>query len=307
MGCVLCAWDGDTNVRPKAMMRATQFIWQAAGCPLPVDTTGAPIHPPDLGRTHPHCASCGESASYRLDQAISDSFTTVQNNNRAWPYGGNHVCAACTWCTRTLALRCALWFARVSDEHGTGGFCFVPCRPIPGHPETRPDPLTSLLNPPPAPFVACLPLYGIDHGGEANAHRAVWWNTDGSLYLPADPLTRLQSKHVALFAQVSMSRERYRLQVDDCNDITVDVELWTSLRRHCDRLLLLLRSSGVGANESREALVTLQPPLGFKHCPATWRASTELLKPYHSAAWWKLFVQLLLMPELVKTPRKESR
>lgn len=290
----------------RFLLRGPRFVWQAAGCPAPVETNGAPIPP----RTLPpgtHCASCGEPATYRLDDAISDSFTTVKNASRAWPYGGNHLCAGCVWACKTLALRCCLWFARLPDKRGSGGVWFVPMRPFPGLPWTRPDPLAALLAPPPPPFVAGLPLYGIDHGGEANAHRAAWWGEDGALVVPPDPLIKLQSKHTALYSTVSICAERYRLQVDDTGDFTVDVPVWRRLRAVCDRLLVDLRAGGVGAQEARQALLTGVMPRGAPVVLlATWRLRTHALRPYIGAPWWALFTSLLPMPDLTKTENRTA-
>lgn len=178
-------------------MRGTRFLWLAAGRPAPLETDGTPIHV----RVRPNgavCASCGEAPDYRLSDAISDNFTTVKNASRAWAFGGDSVCAACLWACKTIALRCGLFFARIPDEKAGGGIWFVPMRPVPGWEPlpafvpgeggrsavapyacggcvitTRPDPLAALLDPPEPPFVAGLPLYGIDHGGEANADRTM--------------------------------------------------------------------------------------------------------------------------------------
>jgi hypothetical protein len=251
-----------------------------------------------------------------MSDAISDNFTTVKNASRAWPFGGGAVCSACLWACRSIALRCALFFATER------GIWFVSMRPIPDHPETRPDPLSALLSPPEPPFVAGLPLYGVDHGGEANAHRAVWPWTEGDglrrlhpclrtvhpdaparLFVPANPLLKLQSKHTALYATVSFSRERYRLQVDDAGDVTVDVRLWRSLRPICDGLLLDMRNGGVGAIDARDALTTLRPPTGYLVRTEAWRARVEPLRAHVDGRWWALFTSLLLMPDLVKKPR----
>lgn len=147
-------------------MRATNFLWRAAGCPMPSETDGAPLD----GRPLPeptHCASCGEPASYRLSDAISDNFTTVRNDGRAWGFGGSSICQACMWCCRSLALRCAPFFATER------GFYFLGTRPLPGLPGTRPDYLSALLSPPEPPFVACFPRFGVDAGGESNIERTL--------------------------------------------------------------------------------------------------------------------------------------
>ena len=321
----------------------------AAGCPQPTETEGTPILPRDLradadkarrkltntiavARADDHlaavtaleanlaaivdapvCASCGEPATNRIGDAISDNFTTVKNSSRAWGYGGASICQACLWCCKNLAMRCALFFA------GKDGFWFVPIRPFPNWPETRPDPLAALLNPPEPPFVAGLPLYGIDHGGEANAHRVIWpWTgiadhrnvrscpTGPRLFVPTDPLVKIQSKHTALYCTISRSRERYRLQVDDTGDITVDVPLWRRLRGICDVLLVDMRAAGVGAQDARQALESGEPPTKAPMAIlASWRARTSPLQPHVAGAWWKLFCNLLLMPDLTIQARPE--
>lgn len=325
-------------------MRGSRFLWLAAGSPHPTETDGTPIPPRDLRAgaererrriqkaldvatgdvaiplrrqldavtETPRCAACGEPAAYRLDDAISDSFSTVKNRSRAWPFGGDHACAACVWACKTLALRCSLWFARLPDEHGAGGVWFVPLRPQPGWP-ARPDALAALLSPPPAPFVAGLPLYGIDHGGEANGQRSIWpWTGEAEhprvhsmpsgprLFVPADPLVKLQSKHTALYAEVTYSADRYRLQVDDAGDITVNVPLWRMLREVCEGILRDLRVAGVGATDARAALTTLRPPSGYAVPTRAWRERVAPLRARVSAAWWPLFTSLLPMPELVR-------
>lgn len=283
--------------RSMTSTRATRFLWTAAGCPTPTETDGAPIRERDMGGAR--CASCGEPARYRLGDAISGNFSTVKNANRAWPHGGDALCAACLWCCKAIALKSACFFARVADEHGAGGFWFVPLRPLPGHPETRPDALAALCAPPPPPFVAGLPLFGIDHGGEANVHRVAWGGV-----VPPDPLIKLQAKHTALYCRVSYSAERYHLQVDDAGDVTVDVALWRRLRAHVEAALVELRAAGVGANAAREALTTLRAPVGAPlalAAPSAWRERVEPIRPHVGAPWWPLFLNLVPMPDL--TPR----
>lgn len=283
-------------------MKATHIIWRGAGSPDPCETNGDPI--PKLGDGSP-CAACGEPGHYRLRDAISDNFTTVKNSSRAWPFGGDSICAACVFACKTLALRLALSFSREN------GVWFIGTRPIPKliDPKTpwmwdRPDGLSALLNPPEPPFVAMMPLAGMDHGGESNLERAWWPNST-----PHERrLERLQSKHVAIYARVGYSRERYPLQVDDHHDIVVDVPVWTALRVHCDALLLEMRQGGVGANDARDSLCSLRPP---PRCPVSllrvWGAAVEPLRPHSNSSWWRMvFVNLLGMPELVKTPKVEA-
>ena len=285
--------------------RATAFLWRAAGSPDPLDTSGRAI----LARAPAErtCASCGAPARYRISEAISDNFTTVRNASRAWSFCGDAVCAACVWCCRSLGLRCSLFFARLADEHGAGGIWFVPLRPLPNWKmPRRPDPLGAILAPPPPPFVAGLPLYGIDHGGENNAHRVVWWDADGSrLPVPSRPLIKLQSKHTALYCRVSNNSERYHLQVDDALDVIVDVPLWKRLRVQATEFIAQLRDSGVGAKDARTALRTLSPPRrASPQLLGRWRELAQPFRRYQSAPWWgRVFVALIPVPRFEEKER----
>lgn len=268
-------------------LSATGIIWSALGKPQPWLNDGTPIK--SRGPTG-ICAHCGEPAEYKLQDAISDNFTTVKNNSRAWPFGGDAACAACVIACKWLGLRAGLWFAREN------GLWFVPMRPIAGCPETRPDPLSALLNPPEPPFVAGLPLYGIDHGTEANAGRIVWPGAP----VPSDPLIKCQSKNTALYAQTAFSRTRYPLQVDDAGDLTVDVPLWKSQSEIGTRVLRLLRADGVGAVDARESLISLRPPHGTSaRTVALWKGLVAPLQSHAASTWWELVVSLLEMPALV--------
>lgn len=297
------------------MASGVEFLWMAAGCPRPVASDGEPIRTRDMGGAR--CAATGLPAEYSLDDAISDNFTTVKNASRAWPFGGRALSAAAVWCARTVALRCALFFARPE------GIWFEAMRPLPGCARRRRiDALATLLNPPEPPFVAGLPLYGIDHGGEANAERAVWWertSTGARLLVPEGPwvrredaskpigplrvvdkpLVKLQSKHTALYCRVAHRRDAYPLQVDDEREVVVDVVLWASLRRVLEDVLNELRSAGVGANAARESVTTGRSPLGAPlRILARWPLMMRPLVPHVGAAWWPLLVQLCPMPEL---------
>ena len=189
------------------MIATTHFLWRAAGEPWPCETTGVPL----VARGAPRgvCATCGdEPAAFALDDAFSSNFWPVRNLDKMFPFGGDRACVACVWSTRTLALRCAAWFATER------GYYFV----------TRRNLLACLLSPPAAPFVVGVPLYGMAHGGEANLYRCAWAG-----HVPSDPLTRLQSKHVAIYAAVAHDARRYTIQVDDSLTAPVDVAEWTRL------------------------------------------------------------------------------
>ena len=281
-------------------MNATHIIWRALGCPLPTENDGSAIKP----RTHAEgvvCSHCSAAApAYDLSDAISDNFTTMRNASRAWPFGGTALCAACVVSCKALALKAGLFFARED------GIWFVPSMPIPNESvqamlgkkapnRTRPDVLAAILNPPPPPFVACYPRYGVEHGTEANAARI---HTPGQP-VPKNVLVKCQAKHTAIYAEVAYSRDRYTLQVDDAAEVPVDVPRWRALRAVCDELIAELRAAGAGAEDIRAALTTLRSP---PRCPlplcASWRARTAPLLSTHEAPWWPLFVSLLLIPEL---------
>jgi hypothetical protein len=280
-------------------MQPTHIIWSGAGRPAPFDSDGKHVvkHPiTDV------CSHCGDPhAEYRLKDAISDNFTTVKNASRAWPHKTDRLCAACIFAIKSLALKCSLWFAREN------GIWFVSVRPLTGFADTRPDVLDVLLNPPEPPFVAGFGLYGVDHGGEANLHRC-WW-PDG--HNRSNILLNLQSKHTALYAEISTSRKVYSLQVDDVGDCTVDVDKWREYKAKAECCLREMRLAGMGANDARRALETMQltskAPFSL-HC--RWKKMSEWLRPVHGAPWWPMFVGLLIMPELTikedKTHGKRS-
>lgn len=277
-------------------MDATGILWRAIGCPAPFENDDGSLIKP-RGDTGP-CAHCGEPGQWRIRDAISDNFTTVKNASRAWPHGGDALCAACVVACKWMGWRAGLFFARVD------GVWFVPLRPLPGCPETRPDALSALLSPPEPPFVAGLPLYGIDHGTEANAGRVIWPGSP----VPADPLSRCQSKHTAIYARVSYSRERYPLQVDDTGEVVVDVPLWRRQIAAAREVLTVLRADGVGAEDARTSLLTLTPP---PRASATvlmrWRSMTATFQPHHASSWWELVVSLLDMPALTEKPKPNHK
>lgn len=264
-------------------MTATGLLWDAAGRPTPCGADGVPV--PRRGGGF--CAACGAPAEYALGDTISDNFTSVKNASRAWAWGGHDVCASCVFATRTLRLRCAGWFA---SARGVEWWRTRPtvtewwasrCRHWPAE---RPDVLATLFAPPEPPFVAALPLAGIAHGGEANIHRT-WWPGETA------ELSRLQAKHVAIYARVATSQERYPLQVDDQHDIVVDVPLWSRLRPIVAELIADMRECGVRWDDLRTALRTLlPPPRSSAVLTRTWRMRVEPLRPHHRASWWGLFV-----------------
>lgn len=276
-------------------MNGTDLIWRSAGRPLPCNTKGEPIQARSKPDACSHCGALG--STYRVRDAISDNFTTVANYSRLWPFNTNALCAACVFALQTLKLRCMAWFATER------GFVWVPMRP-PEKGAERPSPLPLLLNPPEPPFVAAWPLFGINHGGEQNIQRC-WW-PQNSPELPPNPLIKLQSKHVAIYARASHSRDVYPLQVDN-HDVTVDVRLWREMTDVASDILLRLRADGVAATDCREAIKTLRPPRRAALATiAEWSSMTRHLRQIHDALWWQLVVdELLPIPPLPEKPNDD--
>lgn len=265
------------------MIATTHFLWRAAGEPWPCETTGVPL----VARGAPRgvCATCGdEPAAFALDDAFSSNFWPVRNLDKMFPFGGDRACVACVWSTRTLALRCAAWFATER------GYYFV----------TRRNLLACLLSPPAAPFVVGVPLYGMAHGGEANLYRCAWAG-----HVPSDPLTRLQSKHVAIYAAVAHDARRYTIQVDDSLTAPVDVAEWTRLAGVLAGVVAELRAGRLGATEIRDALRTLRlPATAPLPIAARWGRIVAPLHAVAGASWWPLLCDLVPMPALPDKPER---
>ncbi len=272
-------------------MRATRIVWEGAGSHAPRDGEGVLI--PTRTGLAPTCAMCGESGPrWSNEDAFSDNFRPLTHLAQLYPHAVEgyplSMCAACVWCSRALRLRCAPFFAR------RDGVWFAPRRYL----------LSALLNPPEPPFVACAPLYGADHGGEAHGWRAVW---PGEPALPegVDVLTRLQAKHVCAYAEVAYDRARYPLQWDDHTRVMVDVPLWRDLSARLGAMALALRSSSVGVTDTREALTTLRAPT---RAPTTvharWPSMVRGLDRYTRSAWWPLLADLIPLPDAPPRPEK---
>lgn len=221
---------------------------------------------------------CNSPARWSAGDAFSDNFRPVRQQNYLFPFGGDALCASCCWSAKTLRLRCAAWIARPD------GIWWVGKREL----------LAALMDPPEPPFVVCLPLYGIAHGGEVHGWRAT---LDGSFTPDVDPLIRLQSKHVAIYATVAYQREHYPLQVDDALSVMVDVALWRRCFDAAHRATKLLRDAGTGYTDTVEAVTRLIPPTRTTIAvQGQWRSVVAPLRPYVRAAWWPVFCELLPIP-----------
>ena len=276
-------------------MVATGLIWTACGSPVPFGMDGNPI--PKAKRPG-HCACCNSpDGHYDIDEVLSSSFTTVRNGSRLAGFGGRNYCAACCFCARTLRLRCISWFASES------GIEFWRTRP-----ETlespRPNALARLLSPPEPPFVCGMPLYGVKHGGEGHWQRTPW---PGSL-TPDDPLIRLQSKHVAIYAREAFSRDRYPVQVDDSLDFVLDRDLWLRLIDAADVITARCMGDGVPPYPSKLALESLRLPSRVSPAlAALWRTMTATLRPHINAPWWRLFCELYPTPEDTRETKPNAK
>lgn len=120
------------------------------------------------------------------------------------------------------------------------------------------------------------------------------------------PLIKLQSKHTAIYAQISGSQALYHLQVDDARDFTLDVELWRRMRGIAEPLLVDMRRQGVGAREATDAVTRLRVPFGYRVPMRAWRETTAPMRAHHEAPWWPIFVSMLRMPELTLTHRRKA-
>lgn len=271
-------------------MRPTQLIWSACGSPAPFDMDGVPIK--KAKGAGDQCALCGGcAADYHVDEFVSNTFYPTRNLSRLAGFGGENYCAACVFCARTLRLRCVSWFA---SEIG-----FAPWLTRREKEDSpNPDSLLSLLSPPAPPFVVAVPLYGIEHGGENHWRRTPWPDN----LQPDNALKRLQSKHVAIYARVAYSRDRYPVQVDDALDFVLDRDLWLRLRDAFASALAAAVTSGVPPYPAKMCLRDMRAPRGISPALARdWARLTSLLSPHTGAPWWNLFC------ELYPTPEKEEK
>ena len=260
---------------------------------MPHEGDGTPIPPRDPATLAPLCAMCGEPGPrWTSEDAFSDNFRPLAHLSKLYPLAVEgfpvSLCAACVWSSRALRLRCAPFFAR------TDGVWFVPRRYL----------LTALLDPPEPPFVACAPLYGADHGGEAHGWRALW---PGEPPLPAgvDVLVRLQAKVVSGYADVAYERDRYPLQWDDHTRVMVDVPVWRILADRLGGIAAELRAASVNITDTREALTKLRAPVRAPVAVhARWATLVRGLDRYARAAWWPFLADIIPLPDAPPRPEK---
>lgn len=219
-------------------------LWVAAGSPQPLECDGTPIAP----RAHALgvCAVTGGPGDFLYEQGLSTNFTLPRAASLAFRFAGESeascrpgamrqkcLSAAAVWSAKAIALRSATWILEPQAD-GSDRLEFWPSYRVPKDPAKAAtwrvawgdaDParwLAWLLRPRPVGTVAALPAYGIKHGGEQNFHRTF---RPGHAP-PADPLVKLQSKHVAVYAQPSTRSGVLALQVDSDVVVEVDTARW---------------------------------------------------------------------------------
>lgn len=263
-------------------------LWVAAGRQVPREYDGSAVEP--VLREPAVCALTGGPAHYLWDQAFSDNFTSLRAIGTAFPFASlsagrrpasvrpwSALSAAVVWAAKTLALRCATWVLEPADA-GHDVLEFWPLYRPPGDPARARvwrrtwgdrDPrawLDWLLRPRPAGTVAALPATGIKHGGETQLHRCGWPGVGHRALtavrpvtheVVADPLVRVQSKHVAIFARSALQRGVLSLQVDSEPAVEVDTERWRAALVTVRRVATDVRVLGVPAPAIHHGLMTL--------------------------------------------------
>ena len=252
-------------------MTPQQIIHAGAGYPDVHGSDGAPLARGDRGA----CAYCGRPAVYKLKDCLSSNFTVAKQLK----LGAAGLCEACAFCLRDLRLRCAPWFARED------GIWFT----------DRAGLLACLLDPPKPPFVVGWPIMGPKKGGLSNAQFApVWRETEPQLTHPVKgrPLTKLQSKHVAIFAQTAHQRDVYPVTIDDNTVFELDRSLWARLAAATHEAL---RFIPVPCLEQWTPPDSTQPQ--WREGIIRWRTLTAPMEPYRHAIWWPLLLGIVPRPD----------
>jgi hypothetical protein len=263
-------------------MTAQEIIYAGAGRPTVRGPDGEPLAIEPRGQ----CAFCGANAVLRVSDCLSSNFVVCKRLR----LGVTGLCLACGFCLRDLRLRCAPWIATPT----TVRFCV-----------DRWGILDFLLSPPPPPFVAGVPWFGVQKGGLGNLEFCRVWHPDreaqamspakvddaGNVLRAPQVMPKLQSKHTAIFANVANEVGRYPLAIDDGQPTVVDVELWRSL---AGRVTEALRWIPVPCLEE-----WTPPVYSFKWREGVmrWKSLTAPMEPYRQAAWWKFLLAIVPRPE----------
>jgi hypothetical protein len=263
-------------------LTAQELIYQGAGSPIVRGPAGEALQESDIGE----CAYCSGRAVLRVQDCLSSNFVIAKRLR----LGAGGLCRACGFCLRDLRLRCAPWIATPTEVR----FC-----------RDRWGILSFLLNPPPPPFVAGVPWFGIQKGDMGNLDFCRVWHPDrevqqlspekrgedGSILREAQVMPKLQSKHTAIFAHTAIQREAYPLAIDDGAPVTVDMALWIALAGHVTEALRWLPVP---------CLEEWRPPMAtsakWRDGVIGWDRLTRPLEPYRHASWWKFFLAIVPRP-----------
>jgi hypothetical protein len=223
-------------------MHPIEALWRWAGRPAPTMGDGSELVPrrPRPGTV---CAATGAASPvFGWSDIVSTNFTTPKLADMAFPFlaesrievGRGRLepafCDSVAWAMRELAFRAATWIFD-GDE-----LTFCPMRVFPRGDKAKVPPETLaacyggrtcidyldwLLRPRPPGTIAGFPVMGIGKGGESNFHRLPWPSK-----ATEDPLVKLQSKHVIIYAQAAQEHGVLRLQVDDAQEFTLRTAEW---------------------------------------------------------------------------------
>lgn len=310
-------------------MTTVERLWRYHGCPDPVESDGSAIKARDIAGV---CAITGLPAHYVYDDGFSGNFTLPRLAGVAFPFrgepgaqvdlrgGGSRyaLSAAGVFAAKTILFRACSWIMEPSPDGDI--LDFWPMMPPPkdeGEPAPGDTPeklaakaksaakragyermfegksytdwLDWLLASRPAGTVAAIPRYGIAHGGEANAYRCV---VAGRAKQPADPLVKLQAKHVAIYAQPSTSPGGLALQVDDDTPIDVRVDEWRALVIPVRGVLRDLIGLGLTEYRARQALITMTCPAGHAaRVAALLVAARKTFAKHLTEPFWPIFAE----------------
>jgi len=224
----------------RSDIHPVERLWRAAGKPPPIEVDGTSITP--RAEESGICAVTGSPGSYLYDQGFSANFLPPRSSGIAFRFSADSTARtkrsrtpqkclspAAVWVAKTILLRGATWV----QEPG-GEVEFWPYFRQPKEPERaalwaefwgKREPsrwLDWLLKPRPAGTIAAMPMYGIEHGGEANAARCFWPGRPR----PKAPLIKLQAKHVAFYVQPSMATGQLVLNIDGDASVLIDCAAW---------------------------------------------------------------------------------
>jgi hypothetical protein len=154
-----------------------------------------------------------------------------------------------------------------------------------------------LLSPPEPPFVMGWPVMGPKKGGVTNFPYTPAWDPakeEQKIHPEKGRMvTKIQSKHVAIFAQTAWDKDHYPVVTDDNMVFWLDRKLWEFLSGHIAKVLEIVPVP---------CLREWTPPTGndWREGTIRWKELTDPLEPYRSAAWWQLLIDVSPRPDRTK-------